>query len=375
MKKILLTSTQSPGNGGGATNIYKLNRFLLKHNIPVYCIFFLCNREDPTKTIIDPDNLGNVNYIQIFWKDGKILETDEYINKIKKKVYNHLNGEPDIIISKNFLAPLTSNILYPKTKLIYLVSGVYILTILNNESENQKSAQYFLKNFDNLKDKINKIKENINIVVEHKTMKLSDIVLTNSYLTRTIMNKLYPQYSKKIIEPLNTSIAIDFKRFNNKLINYNDRKYDIIYVCSNFERKIKNSFLINEIFLDKRLENYNKLVIGDNNIFSDKIKNLTVLNQQKNDIVLNYMNNSKLLLMTSLFDSSPNTLFEAIQCGCNVIISKNIGPYKYFNNKCVCEDIYDKEEWIVKILENIKSIITNSIDNTEIINQLLNICK
>ena len=83
--------------------------------------------------------------------------------------------------------------------------------------------------------------------------------------------------------------------------------------------------MINEIFLDKRLESYNKIVIGDNNIFSDKIKNLTVLNQQKNDIVLNYMNNSKLLLMTSLFDSSPNTLFEAVQCGCNVIISKNIG--------------------------------------------------
>ena len=88
--------------------------------------------------------------------------------------------------------------------------------------------------------------------------------------------------------------------------------------------------MINEIFLDKRLESYNKIVIGNNNIFSDKIKNLTVLNQQKNHIVLNYMNNSKLLLMTSLFDSSPNTLFEAVQCGCNVIISKNIGPYKYF---------------------------------------------
>ena len=41
MKKILLTSTQSPGNGGGATNTYKLNKFLLKHyNIPTYCIFF-----------------------------------------------------------------------------------------------------------------------------------------------------------------------------------------------------------------------------------------------------------------------------------------------------------------------------------------------
>ena len=85
MKKILLTSTQSPGNGGGATNTYKLNKFLLKHNIPTYCIFFLCNREDTTKINIDPDNLGNVSYIQIFWKDGKILETDEYVNKVKKK--------------------------------------------------------------------------------------------------------------------------------------------------------------------------------------------------------------------------------------------------------------------------------------------------
>ena len=355
--------------------IQKLNKFLLKQKIPTYCIFFLCNREDPNKINIDPDNLGNVSYIQIFWKDGKILETDEYVNNIKEKIFKYLNGEPDIIMSKNFLAPLTSKNLYPKSKLIYLVSGVYILTILNNESENPKSAQYFFKNYDKLENTIKKIKENINIIVEHKTMELSDIVLTNSDLTRTIMNKLYSQFSKKIVDPLNTSLAIDFKKFNGKLIDYNTRKYDIIYVCSNFERKIKNSFMINEIFLDKRLENYNKIVIGDNNIFSNKIKNLIVLNQQKNDTVLNYMNNSKLLLMTSLFDSSPNTLFEAVQCGCNVIISKNIGSYKYFNNKCVCEDIYDIEEWIVKILENIKSPIENNINNKKIINDLLKICQ
>ena len=32
---------------------------------------------------------------------------------------------------------------------------------------------------------------------------------------------------------------MDFNRFNSKLINYNNRKYDIIYVCSNFKGKLK----------------------------------------------------------------------------------------------------------------------------------------
>ena len=52
-------------------------------------------------------------------------------------------------MSKNFFSTIsfTSKNLYPKSKLIYLVSGVYLLTILNNESENPKISSIFFKQF------------------------------------------------------------------------------------------------------------------------------------------------------------------------------------------------------------------------------------
>ena len=46
--------------------------------------------------------------------------------------------------------------------------------------------------------------------------------------------------------------------------------------------------------------------------------------KQPNSVVFDYMKKSKLLLLPSLFDSSPNTLYEAVECGCNVLTSKNI---------------------------------------------------
>ena len=34
-RRFLLTSTQYPGNGGAATNIYKINKYLLNNKIKV----------------------------------------------------------------------------------------------------------------------------------------------------------------------------------------------------------------------------------------------------------------------------------------------------------------------------------------------------
>ena len=70
----------------------------------------------------------------------------------------------------------------------------------------------------------------------------------------------------------------------------------------------------------------------------------------------------ELLILPSLFDSSPNTVYEALEYGCNIIISKNVGNYDIFNSDSVCEDIYDKDEWIYKILNSINKKIINNIE-------------
>ena len=157
--KILLTSTQYPGNGGAATNLYKLNKNFLEKNIKVYCLFFLSNKEDISTINIDPDSLGNVSYIRCFWQDGRLLDwnkqinkyieyTDKYVCNFKQKIIDYLEGEPDVIYAKNYLAPITSKILFPDSKIYYLVSGVYFMSLLNNFSHENISAQMVLQNWD-----------------------------------------------------------------------------------------------------------------------------------------------------------------------------------------------------------------------------------
>tara|TARA_B100000902_G_scaffold399844_1_gene472953 strand:- start:1846 stop:2988 length:1143 start_codon:yes stop_codon:yes gene_type:complete len=371
--KILLSSTQYPGNGGAATNLYKLNKYLLSKNIKVYCVFFLCNKEDTTKINIDPDKLGNVSFIRCFWKDGNLLDynkktnqyikySDDYISNFKNKIIDYLDGEPDVIYAKNYLAPITCKKLFPKSKIYYLVSGVFYTSMLNNIYDELTSAQKILNNFDYYKKKINECKNLTtftNIEQEIYTLKMVDGVIYNSKLTNDLMNLYYKEHIKenKII---NTSLL---KPINNNCENFMSREYDLIFVCSNFGRKIKNSLFVKELLLDERLSDINKIIIGDGDLFNNlNIKNLTILKQQSNSIVLDYMKNSKLLILPSLFDSSPNTVYEALEYGCNVIISKNVGNYNIFNSDSVCEDIYDKDEWINKILNSINKKIINNIE-------------
>ena len=377
--RILLTSTQSPGNGGAATNVYKLHKYFLNNykekDIKVYCVFFLCNKEDLNNITINPDDLENVSYIRCFWKDGRLLDydkgtnkyieyTEEYKEKFKQNIIDSLGGEPDIVLAKNYRAPVTSKILFSKSKIYYLVSGVYYLSILNNYLDEKISGQTILNKFEYYNNILYLLKnKNIpsfsNIKQETETIKLVDGVIFNSKLTTKLM-KLYYKDIIKDYKIINTSLL---KRINNKCDDFNTRKYDIIFVCSNFNRKIKNCKFVKDLFLKEELSKYNKIVIGDGDLFEDKeIKNITILKQQSNKVVLEKMKESKLLLLPSLFDSSPNTIYEALDSGCNIVTSKNTGNWELFNSKSVCNDIYNKDEWINKILINVEEKVINNIE-------------
>lgn len=348
--KYLITSTQSPGNGGAATNAYKIIKHLRKQGHKAYGIFFLCNNEDPYSVDIDPDYIEHIDYLRCYWKTGDIQEAEQYVLDVKNRIENYLDGEPDVIWAKNVLAPLSSSALYPKVKIVYLVSGVSVLTIINNMNQKDGheliSGQKFLNN--DYSNEIELALKNNNSLVELKTMFLSSEVLVNSQLTKECMIKIFPQYNEKIVEPVNTSLYTtnDITDFETK--KFEDREYDLIFVSSSFGRLIKNPQFCKQIFDHEKTKNLKKLVIGDGDLF-DGCPNTTHIPRTDHKEVLKHMNNSKLLLMTSYFDSSPNTLYEAVNCGCKVLISKNIGAYDKFPEENVCSDVYDVDEWLGKI--------------------------
>ena len=158
----------------------------------------------------------------MFWKNGCLLdynkETNEYIkysdhhiNNFKNNIINYLGGEPDVIYAKNYLAPITSKQLFPKSKIYYLVSGVYYTSMLNTVYNEVTSAQKVLNNFENYRKKINacvKLASFINMKQEIYTLNVVDGIVYNSKLTNDLINLYYKDYIKedKIIKIINTSL-------------------------------------------------------------------------------------------------------------------------------------------------------------------------
>jgi len=181
--------------------------------------------------------------------------------------------------------------------------------------------------------------------IEIIAMEQADVILTNSIITYNLFRKLYSKFNNKIYHPISLSnITVPTKPIKTK-------KYDIIFVCYNWKRKVKNSGMVRKLINDERMNKYRILLLGDNynNILDEKRKNINVSSACDQKTLLNMLGMSKVFIMTSYYDSNPNTLVEATYSGCSVITSKNVGQHIYINDKYIVDDIENKDEWIDKI--------------------------
>lgn len=330
--KILLVSTQFPGYGGGATNTYSIYNLLKKKKGIKVCIIFLDN------------DYFKLNQTKKF-DDGIYVYPHHNPNIDTFSINTYLKGRPDIIYAKNYLAFEIMNNIYNNIPIIYLVSGSLHATFL---SKYKISAQRILQaNCLNFKKYINGDIGNL-IQKEKNILSECKYCIFNSKLTYYIFKKFYSDvYFKYII--CNTSNLYLDSKINN--IYNHPKNVDIIFIVSNINREVKNAKLVIDLFKHKNLEMYSKIIIGNNskNIIKYNIKNLKCYDLLDHDKVLYYLSISKLLVIPSYFDSSPNVLNEAIRMNCDVITSKNIGSYAKIQHELVCDDVYDINEWLNKI--------------------------
>ena len=368
--RILLSSTQFPGNGGAATNTYKLHKFFSKEtNHSVYCIFFLANKEDATTIDFDPEKIGNIGFLYCCAINGQLQNFDcktgtfseydsHFLKEFRQKITDILGGYPDIILAKNYRAPITTSFLFPTVQNIYyLVSGVYYLTLLNNNNSNNVSAQNLLENIKNYN--LEQYKQNTNIKQEIQSLELAKRVIFNSELTCTLFQTFYKDKIKDF-SIVNTSLFQNIVSLSKE--NLCSRTYDLFFICSDFNRKIKNCKFVKKLFQQKEFKSLKKLVIGHGSLFDTDIPNIVILPPQPNHLISSFMKQCKVLVFPSLFDSSPNTVYEALESGCNVVISKNIGNWRKFHVDSVCNDVYDEKEWILKIEKNLKQKVNHDIE-------------
>ncbi len=320
---ILISSTQYPYYGGSATNAYALTKEFRKLGYRTAGLFI-----DNNISKIDPDNIGGIFGAQ----------NNSDIKNVKKQIDTYLSSEPDFIFAKNYVAPVFCRNIYPKSKITYLVAGCPHMMQL---SKNGISAISYLKSNDM-----------ILFEQEKRCINISDYVIPNSNIGKKLLIKHYGNLSK-ILNPINTSYII-----NNipKNIPFDVRKIDVAFIASNFKRDVKNAKFAKEIF--QKIPNLNKYVIGENSNYFNDISNVQILSSVDNKKIINILSNTKIVICTSFYDASPNIVMEAISCGSNVLISQNCGWTDILGSQSICSDVYNSNEWIIKI----KNLLLKKID-------------
>jgi hypothetical protein len=283
-KNILIISSDYPSYGGCGTNSYDLYMEYKKYT-NVKLIYFKYNKNE----IINEDILKE-------YKDENIYftEKENIIDVIKELKINF-----NLVILRNHL-DINFKLIIKNVQVYYLIPGIFKdnLNVYYNQISNLELSKYI----------------NPNVI---KTITYSDKIFCNSYHTIEILSSI-----------INVKIFIYYFNFHKFISNNNNNEnkiYDIIIVASNFKRKIKNmESIIKQIeeAKDKKI-----IIIGLNSelFINNDIKNndnIKILSLIPNSQVINYIKESKYLLMNSFYESCSNLMLEA-----------------YFNNTIIINNI------------------------------------
>lgn len=342
-KLFIFSSTQLPENGGAATNCLYLHEYV-KNNLQhdSIAIFFAENPKSIYK---------NEKDIYVFSTRITLFEIKTFRNKILRK-YNEKNI---ICLCKNVFAPQKMRQIFPLSKIIYLVAGSPIYTFWANMN-NISFVKY-------IKTSINKeISENeskgimksyvLAIVNESKTIQICDEILTNSDNTRDVILHHYKDHINKLYNKnINTSnLKYDYPIISQQ--DFDKKDIDIIFAVSNHARVAKGSTIMNKIITNDNVDNLSKVIIGGafEKVFNvNKIKNCLFFNQLSQSELFSYLKRSKILIIPSTGDASPNILYEGLHVGCNILLTKNCGNYELFPDISVLEDTDDIDLFIKHI--------------------------
>ena len=333
--KILFTSTQFNGYGGAATNIYNLHKYLISMGFHSCAVFF--HNKAKSYEEYNSDHIPNVLFVHVKGSDYSHTPNNIVNYGIREKVIQCLGSEPTLILSKNYRSPLYANILFPNIYHIYMVSGI--------NQFNKISLQNYKTIMNDLVD----------IPDEIKTVGFVDKIIVNSQLTHRTFNQIYhtPKLHNHVINTSNCLFRQEIYQ------NCDDKTIDIIVVCSNLDRAVKNNRFLLTFLKDDRLAKYSKLIIGINYDDFNQIENTTCIGLVDNKTVHSYFAKSKCLLFPSLFESSSNTVKEAVLYKNIALLTNCVGYSERFPDYCICSD-FIPEEWLSKteyILENYDKLI------------------
>ncbi|MBU2060963.1 MAG: hypothetical protein KKH44_03820, partial [Bacteroidetes bacterium] len=167
-------------------------------------------------------------------------------------------------------------------------------------------------------------------------------VIYNSSLTQKIYDKIQVKTKNPSVRHFN---LIPASNVANK--PFEDRSIHMAYFVSNTSRKIKNSDLALRLFQHR--PDLNKVAIGRESGFFKNIENTAIEELVAQEDLYDLMNDVRLVIIPSFYDSSPGIMTEAISRGCNVLVSKNIGWHEHLNETSVVRNFNDFDEWCIRV--------------------------
>jgi hypothetical protein len=323
---LLFISNDEIGKGGGAIFTFQFMKYLEKRGFNIWGVFLVHKEGNNEKIAVDSSN----RTIQIYFntkKKWRILEKLEKIDDSNFRSFMSLNYSlilRSYIPIKDFreLKAVNPNILF-------FIPGVF---------KNGLDGDWKMMDEE-------KILRYLNL----SNFKIANEVpsFCNSRLTRSIYQK-YGLPDVGILEINLLQMQAPFKKWEDS-----ERNIDYLFVVSDVKRQIKNVRLFYE--LRKRLPGKFCLISGEK--VEKKVDNIEYVEGLSPDKLEKYYQRAKILISPSFFDSMSNTVLEAINCGCYVLISENQGVYVRPDNHIVHD--YAIEAWEKKCME-VADILQNN---------------
>jgi glycosyltransferase involved in cell wall biosynthesis len=289
--EILIVNLEGYGKGGLGTLAYDLHDLLVAEEVRSVLI-----------ASGNPRKLPNVS----------VLNENDYdpVPQLVRK----LSARYRLIMGRNELAALSRHL----SDLVLVTGGTaYLQDWL--EAHPQRNTLDFLR----LKH-LPPSMESTRINRERLALERATKILSAPGLNRLVLEKAYPEFSHKIFE-----VPQIFRRIRPET-PWEAREIDLIAVAQwkdrGIDRDVKGYRLMAKICNLLRPKNYRTVIVGDVPFPVDGVTHTGWLDHEE---TLGLMDNARVFVCPSRNECYSQAVVEALQLGCNVVLSRNVEPHGF----------------------------------------------
>jgi glycosyltransferase involved in cell wall biosynthesis len=315
---LLFISNDEIGKGGGATFTIQLKKYLEKRGFNIWGVFLKHRDSEIEKIAVDSSN----QIIQMNFNTKKKWRILEKLEKIEDSNFRSFMSLNYTMVLRSYIPIKDFRELQAiNPKILFFIPGLF----KNSLDRDWKTM---------IEDKI----------LQH--LNLSNFKIANeapSFCNSCLTRSIYQKYGISDVGVL----EINLLQMQTPCKKWEDSERNIDYLCvvSDVKRMIKNMHLFYE--LRKRLPGHFCVISGEK--VENKVAGIEYIEGLAPEKLEKFYQRAKILISPSFFDSMSNTVLEAINCGCYVLISENQGVYVRPDDHIVLD--YVVETWEKRCLE------------------------